>query len=225
MQSKLFLVIFAALLVVVGIVGYLNLDLLSVSSPEIALQATPVASGVVEQRTDASQETVLQRSSDLPQPSSDGSRARPFAPQFPAAPVPPWYAVARVIDGDTVILNIDGASTTVRLIGLDTPEVVDPKKPVQCFGPEASAEAKKLLDGQTVRVETDPSQDKYDVYGRLLAYIFLPDGANFDELMIAQGYGREYTFKKPYFYQAEFKQAQAEAKAEGRGLWSACAVQ
>ena len=136
-----------------------------------------------------------------------------------------WYPVVKVIDGDTSTISINGKSVTLRLIGLDTPEIVDPRKPVQCFGKEASAKAKQILSGTSVRIETDPSQGTLDKYGRTLAYVFLPDGKNFNELMIAEGYGHEYTYNLPYKYQAEFKQAEKSAREEKKGLWAdgACA--
>jgi len=147
------------------------------------------------------------------------------------------YSVVKVVDGDTLVIDIDGRSTTVRLIGLDTPETVDPRKPVQCFGKAASDKAKELLTGQTVRVEYDLSQGSpsfakasegtVDKYGRLLAYIYLPDSMLFNEYMIAQGYGHEYTYDLPYRYQAEFKAAEVEAREAKRGLWAndACAIE
>lgn len=134
-----------------------------------------------------------------------------------------WHQVVRDIDGDTIVVAINGKDTTIRLIGVDTPETVDPRVPVECFGPEASAEAKKILDGAVVRLQTDPSQSKLDKYSRTLAYVFELDGTDFDEFMIAQGFGREYTYDKPYEYQAEFKAAQAMAQANNLGLWAACA--
>jgi len=140
----------------------------------------------------------------------------------PAQPTPPYYTVSRVVDGDTVVLDMHGVPTTLRLIGIDTPEVVDPKKPVQCYGPEASTRAHQLLDNQVVKVEEDQTQGEFDKYHRTLAYIFLPDGTNFEEYMIENGFGREYTYKKPYKYQKQFKAAQAKAKAASLGLWSAC---
>ena len=135
---------------------------------------------------------------------------------------PPWYKVERVVDGDTVVLDMGGKATTIRLIGLDTPEVVDPRKPVQCYGPEASQEAHLVLDGQTVRLETDPTQGALDKYGRTLGYLFLSDGANFDEFMIRHGYGREYTYGSAYKYQSEFRVAELQAQVEKVGLWIAC---
>ena len=128
--------------------------------------------------------------------------------------------VLRVIDGDTIVVLFEGVTTTVRLLGVDTPETVDPHKSMQCFGPEASAEVKQLLDGTSVQLEADPSQGHLDWYGRTLAYVYLPDGTLLDEFLIAQGYGREYTYHSAYKYQARFKAAQENAKREQRGLWS-----
>ncbi len=128
--------------------------------------------------------------------------------------------MVRVVDGDTLVAWYQGEETTVRLLGMDTPETVDPRKPVECFGPEASAEGKKLLTGQDVRLVPDPSQDQFDQYGRLLAYAYLPDGTLYNEYMIAHGYAHEYTFKKAYEFQKEFLAAQASAKAAHLGLWS-----
>ena len=130
------------------------------------------------------------------------------------------YPVVKVVDGDTIDVSVNGEKIRVRLIGLDTPEIVDPRKPVQCFGKAASDEAKRLLNGKLVRLEKDSSQDTYDKYGRLLAYVFLPDETNIGAYMIAEGYGHEYTHNLPYRYQAEFKAAEAEAREEKKGLWA-----
>ena len=130
------------------------------------------------------------------------------------------YPVVKVVYGDTIKIDVDGKVVTVRLIGLDTPEIVDPRKPVQCFGRESSYKAKEILTDQKVRLEMDASQGNYDKYGRTLAYVFLQDGTNFDELMIAQGYGHEYTYNLPYKYQKEFKAAEVAARENKLGLWT-----
>ncbi len=137
------------------------------------------------------------------------------------------YRVVRVVDGDTVVVDINGKNTTLRLIGMDTPETVDPRKPVECFGEAASAEAKKLLSGQTVRIEYDASQGNLDAYGRTLAYIYMEDGTLYNEYMIQEGYAHEYTYRIPYRYQAEFKTAERAARSEKKGLWAsdACATE
>ena len=141
-----------------------------------------------------------------------------------------YYPVTKVVDGDTIAVEMGGKSETVRLIGLDTPETVDPRKPVQCFGEEASKKAKEILTGRRVRIEMDASQGSptsaeasagtRDKYGRLLAYIFLEDGTLFNKLMIAEGFGHEYTYNLPYKYQKEFKEAEKTARENKKGLWA-----
>ena len=79
--------------------------------------------------------------------------------------------VERVVDGDTIVVRGVGR---VRLIGVDTPETVDPRRPVEFFGREASAFTKRLLEGQRVRLEYD--WERADRYGRTLAYVYLRDG-------------------------------------------------
>lgn len=130
------------------------------------------------------------------------------------------YQVVKVVDGDTLDVAINGKTVRLRLIGLDTPETVDPRKPVQCFGIAASNKAKELLTGKTVRLEMDASQGTLDKYGRTLAYVFLPDGTLFNKYMIEEGYGHEYTYNLPYKYQEEFKAAEKRAREEKKGLWA-----
>jgi micrococcal nuclease len=130
------------------------------------------------------------------------------------------YRVLKVVDGDTVAIEMDGKSVTVRLVGLNTPETVDPRTGVQCFGTEASNKAKMLLTGTHVSIEQDASQDTFDRYGRLLAYVYLSDGTLFNEHMIAEGYGHEYTYNVPYKYQTQFKAAEKAARENKKGLWA-----
>jgi endonuclease YncB( thermonuclease family) len=131
-----------------------------------------------------------------------------------------YYSVSSVVDGDTVKVNINGTVETLRLIGMDTPETVDPRKPVQCFGKEASNKAKELLIGKKVRIEKDSTQGEFDKYNRRLAYIYREDGLFYNKHMIEQGYAHEYTYNTPYKYQAEFKAAQKSAQENLIGLWS-----
>jgi micrococcal nuclease len=131
-----------------------------------------------------------------------------------------YYRVSRVIDGDTIDVEKNGVSVRVRLIGMDTPETVDPRRPVECFGKEASGKAKELLEGKLVRLETDPSQGRYDRYKRMLVYVYLSDGTFFNKGMISDGYAHEYTYRLPYRYQAEFKAAERVSREEKRGLWA-----
>lgn len=131
-----------------------------------------------------------------------------------------YYTVSSVVDGDTVKINMNGKTETLRLIGLDTPETLDPRKLVQCFGKEASNKAKELLVGKKVRIETDPSQGSKDKYNRTLAYIYLENGLFYNKYMIEQGYAHEYTYNIPYKYQSEFKEAVKRSQDSKLGLWS-----
>ncbi|MBI2621362.1 MAG: thermonuclease family protein [Candidatus Levybacteria bacterium] len=130
------------------------------------------------------------------------------------------YRVVKIVDGDTLDVEIDGKIERLRLIGIDTPETVDPRKSVKCYGREASNKAKELLEGQFVSLESDETQGERDKYKRLLRYVFLADGTNFNLYMIAEGYAHEYTYANPYKYQVEFRQAEIDARENSRGLWN-----
>lgn len=131
-----------------------------------------------------------------------------------------YYEVLKVTDGDTLHVNVDGIDEKVRLIGINTPETVDPRTTVQCFGKEASERMKELAEGKVVRLEYDDSQSMRDAYGRLLAYVYLEDEQMLNRKMIADGYAYEYTYMKPYRYQKEFRELQTLARTSGRGLWN-----
>lgn len=138
-----------------------------------------------------------------------------------------FYRVMQVYDGDTISILKDSERVSVRLVGIDSPEVDTPYTKGECFGKEASAAAKQLMNGATVRIETDPTQDMYDKYNRLLAYVYVPtdahpDGVMANAYMVKEGFAREYTFNKPYVHQAEFKTDEQEARSANKGLWSAC---
>lgn len=130
--------------------------------------------------------------------------------------------VIKVVDGDSIHVLLDNKDETIRLIGVDTPETVDPRKKVQCFGKEASNFAKSMLAGKRVFLEEDATQGDKDKYQRLLRYVFLEDGSNFNKLLIQEGYAYEYTYDLQYQYQAEFKDAQKEAQGNNKGLWALC---
>lgn len=131
-----------------------------------------------------------------------------------------YYAVTSVTDGDTIKVDIKGVIQTVRFIGIDTPETKDPRKPVQCFGIEATARMKQYVEGKSVALITDSTQGDHDKYGRLLRYVFLQDGTHVGYEMIRGGYAHEYTYALPYAYQTEFKEAQRLAMESEAGLWS-----
>lgn len=130
------------------------------------------------------------------------------------------FSVLRIIDGDTIVVEINGTSEKVRLIGVNTPETVDPRKKVECFGKEASRFVTDILTGTSVSLEAGVSQGERDRYGRLLRYVFLPDGSLFNKTIIAEGYGYEYTYHIPYRNMSEFKDAQQTAQKSQKGLWA-----
>ncbi len=127
---------------------------------------------------------------------------------------PTYYLVERVVDGDTIVLVGVGK---VRLLGVDTPETKDPRKPVQYFGKEASAFTKKLLEGKKVRLEGEPN--KVDFFKRTLAYVYLEDGTFANQLIIEQGYGHAYT-KYPFSRMEAFRKYERTARENKRGLWA-----
>lgn len=129
--------------------------------------------------------------------------------------------VLKVVDGDTIKLE---NGSTVRLIGIDTPETVDPKRSVGCFGKEASDEVKKLLTGKEIIMQKDISdKDKYD---RLLRLIFLslPDGQILfvNDYLVRAGFARVMTYPPDIKYNEKFRIAESEAKQSKLGLWGKC---
>lgn len=128
--------------------------------------------------------------------------------------------ITRIIDGDTLVVSLGSKEEKVRLIGVNTPETVDPRREVECFGKEAKEYLVKLLFGKNVRLEADASQQERDRYGRLLRYVFLEDGLFINQVLIQSGYAYEYTYDLPYQYQSEFKKAETDARRRGLGLWN-----
>lgn len=134
---------------------------------------------------------------------------------------PGYYRVVEIEDGDTITVDMDGTNERIRFIGVDTPETHDPRKPVQCFGHAATNFTKGLIGSQPVRLVSDSLSDNRDRYNRLLRYIYLPDGRLVQAEIIKHGYGFAYT-SFPFTKSNEFRFYQAQARKEGRGLWSAC---
>lgn len=133
----------------------------------------------------------------------------------------PTYQVLKVVDGDTIHISYNGKDEKVRFIGLDTPETKDPRKPIQCFGREATAKMTEFAENKNIRLEFDRTQGERDKYGRILAFVYNEDNKNLAYEMIRQGYGNEYTHNSnPYKYQNEFKEAARKAREENKGLWA-----
>jgi micrococcal nuclease len=161
---------------------------------------------------------------DSPAPPPAGT-APPTVPGPPSdtgtdrsVPAGPTGVVVRVIDGDTI--EVEGLGR-VRLLGVDAPESVDPRREVQPFGREAAAYTRARLLGRRVRLEFEPLRRR-DRYGRILAYVFLPDGTLFNQRLLADGYAHVYT-GHPYARMDAFLEAQREARRAGLGLWGAAA--
>ena len=129
------------------------------------------------------------------------------------------YPFVSVVDGDTIKILVNNEKTSVRLIGVDTPEKYSTRYGyAECFGEEASAYLNNLMKGiKEVEIEFDDTQGTYDKYGRMLGYLRV-QGENYNQKMIADGYAREYTYNTPYKYQKEFKQAQKNAQLANHGL-------
>lgn len=125
-----------------------------------------------------------------------------------------WAFVERVVDGDTVVLS---TKERVRYIGVDTPELHHPRKPVESYAREAKAFNQNLVGGKRVRLEFDV--ERYDKYSRLLAYVYLEEGTFVNAEMLRQGYARLMTIPPNVRYVDRFIQLQKEAREANRGLW------
>ena len=127
--------------------------------------------------------------------------------------------VTRVVDGDTVEVQLGGTEEDVRYIGVDTPETVKPDEPVQCFGPQASAFNHRLVEGRRVRLVF--GEERRDVYGRLLAYVYFGDRFVNAELL-QRGLARTLTIPPNDRFAGRFKRLEIAAARAGRGLWRTC---
>jgi endonuclease YncB( thermonuclease family) len=132
--------------------------------------------------------------------------------------------VVRVIDGDTIRVRLDdpAETRTVRYIGVDTPETVAPGEPIECFGEAASEYNKRLVAGKRLRLVL--GRERRDRYGRLLAYVQIEDGPLVEDALLRRGYARTLTIAPNDDRAPHFRALEREARAEGRGLWGACAV-
>ncbi len=133
------------------------------------------------------------------------------------------YPVVRSVDGDTIRVDRDGEEIAVRFIGLDTPETVAADRPVECFGPEASARTAALVEGGQVWLEYDVASGLTDKYDRTLAFVWLDQQTMLNELLIREGFAEEVTYTDGYAHQSDFRAAEDAARNAGAGLWTACA--
>ncbi len=155
--------------------------------------------------------------------SPDG-KGRPYPPTI-AIDEDLYYPVISILDGDTFKVQVNEKETkeiTVRMLGIDTPETVDPRKPAQCYGREASNETRSLLSGQKVQLKLNPTREVRDKFGRYLAYVYREDGLFVNGYLLKEGFAREYTYGKAYEMQREFRKLEREAEKQDKGLWSKC---
>ncbi|HVS79049.1 MAG TPA: thermonuclease family protein [Candidatus Saccharimonadales bacterium] len=135
---------------------------------------------------------------------------------------PGLYSIDHYIDGDTIAVNMNGSVETIRFIGVDTPETHKPNTPVQCYGPQAAAHTQAMISKfGKVRLQADSLDTNRDVYGRLLRYVYLPDGTLLDEEIIKDGYGFAY-LGFPFSKKAQFAADGQAAQAAKVGLWAVC---
>ncbi len=137
--------------------------------------------------------------------------------------LPDFFPVKRVIDGDTIEVDT-GQKQTVRLIGINTPETVDPRKGVECFGKEASNETKQILTGRKVKLVKDVSEtDKFKRLLRLV-YVWLDDGSILflNDYLVRMGFATAYPYPPDLTFAPRFLEAQQQAIAQNRGLWASC---
>ena len=129
--------------------------------------------------------------------------------------------IVSVVDGDTIVLRVQDQTETVRLLGIDTPETVHPTKPIECFGPEASAFTKAtLVEGSLVKLLRDVVPR--DRYQRLLVYLFLADGTLFNQLLIDRGLARTLSIEPNTAFASQFASHESSARNRRVGLWLSC---
>lgn len=130
------------------------------------------------------------------------------------------YKVSKVIDGDTIEIASNSKKLRVRLIGIDTPELISKNNKAECFAKEAYIKTKNTLLNKFIYLENDETQEDKDKYDRLLRYVYLEDNTNFNKLLITEGFAHEYTYKAiAYKFQKEFKEAQKDAMFNKKGFW------
>jgi micrococcal nuclease len=124
--------------------------------------------------------------------------------------------VVGIVDGDTIKVRVNGVTERVRVIGIDTPELASK----DCFAQQASSRMQSLVQSKSVRLVADPTQADRDRYGRLLRHVQLADGRSVAQLLIAGGFGTEYTYDRAYAGQAAYRRAEEAARTAHLGIWS-----
>lgn len=181
--------------------------------PETNTTSSSTSESPTTPPSDTPQTPQTQETTSTPQ-----TQETPVAPETPVTPPATTYK-AYVYDGDTISVYIDGVKTSVRLIGVDAPEIQSDYRDKQCWGYEAKNYLYNLIGGKEITLEADPTQDDTDAYGRLLRYVYY-NGELVNHSLVYNGYAREYTYRYAYRHQASFRDAQEYAKRNQLGLWN-----
>jgi micrococcal nuclease len=216
------------------IVSILTILLLLASGLLLGCNYDPTITPAITQHT-IQPTTSQERMSQIPLEETEHTEATAIVATSPSTIVPQYSSptpvftepqenpdiitakVTKIVGGNTIEVNINGKTYTIRYIGVDTPEMVAPNQPVKPYGPEASAKNKELVSGKEVRLEKDVSET--DGYGSLLRYVYVGD-LFVNAEMVRQGYAQAVTYPPDVKYQDLFLQLQREARAAGRGLWA-----
>lgn len=200
-----------------GVLAFIALFTLFIGSAWVAgLSSTP------SKQAQKQEEKIDFNKSQATKPSiSDTSPTPTWKPQTAPANANIVLArVIRIIDGDTIEVDLgNGNKKTVRYIGIDTPETVNPRKAVQCYGKEASAKSQELVGNGVVGLEKDVSEA--DRYGRLLRYVYTGD-LFINHVLVSEGYAHAVSYPPDIKYQDKLRQAEQQARTNNRGLWSSC---
>ena len=129
------------------------------------------------------------------------------------------YQVVNIIDGDTIEVKVGNKVEIVRLLGIDTPEIENPYKREECFGKEAKEKMEQILQKKRVYLLPDPKAPNRGKYGRLLRYVFLPNGEFVNAELVEQGYAFSYIYQE-FQFMKYFGDLEKEAKEKKLGLWS-----
>lgn len=191
----------------------------------IAFTVVAAGCGQSESRTvTVTQTQIVTAPSQVPRVPPAGTASTPP----PARGTTTRGPVVYVSDGDTIGVDLGGPTPTrVRLLGINAPESKDPDVATECFGPQAARIAATLLPrGAAVTILTDPTQDRVDRYGRLLAYVFRQrERVPVNQTLVERGAARVYVYRRsrPFRRVAAFRAAEVRARAAGLGIWGTCA--
>ena len=177
------------------------------SAPEPGVEESAASAGPSASTTPSA--TATSRATAAPKPTA---AEQPAGAAAAAAALVP---VASVTDGDTIRVRLGGTTERVRVIGIDTPELSGD----ECYAQEAASRMQSLVQGRQVRLVRDPTQDDRDRHGRLLRHVALADGRQVAKILIAGGFGEEYTYDEPYAGRAAYRAAEQAAREAGRGIW------